>query len=162
MMVGRLAFTGLDSVRGSGFGSAGALRRRAGRVFAVRGPGGPGIVEHHRFVEENLAVSTMPLSQWNRCRRRAAWRPHPPGHTGAKCLPEMDPRSVCTWRSGFPDSDEHTNSIIVRNAGKYLRIGCLAGCRMRAPGQAKDFMGHFVVLPWGMNYGSLRAVGRCG
>ena len=28
--------------------------------------------------------------------------------------------------------------------------------------QVKKFMDHVVVLPWRMNYGSLRAVGGCG
>src|SRR5580698_3810128 len=27
--------------------------------------------------------------------------PDPPGHTRTKCLPEMDPRLACAWRSGF-------------------------------------------------------------
>jgi hypothetical protein len=28
--------------------------------------------------------------------------------------------------------------------------------------QVKKFMDHVVVLPWRMNYGSLRAIGGCG
>ena len=47
---------------------------------------------------------------------------------------------------------------------KRIKLGTLVtSMAYRHPGVlVKKFMDHVVVLPWRMNYGSLRAVGGCG
>ena len=48
-----------------------------------------------------------------------------PGHTRAKRLPETDPRLARAWRSGFPDTDARTNSIMASNTARF-RMTCPA------------------------------------